>query len=156
MIEIFTSKTQIPSDLEVIIDNDAFFRMSGRIYDNHFVRNLLSSIDGAGYISTNMFKSRFYPHAATPRKFLSMGTKTLLNIMGYSDKCFTLVECGNNVLQLLPELSRIVEGYVLWENWYISLDEDWECAFKYQDQIFSSALSFINYLKEEADNVIYS
>ena len=151
MIEVFTSKDQIPLGLEVVLDNDAFFRMSGKIYDNDFVRNLLNSVDGAGYISTDVFKSRFYPHAATPRKFLSMGTKTLLNIMGCDTKCFTLAECGNNALQLLPELSKLVDGYVLWSNWYISLDEDWECSFRYKGNIFSSTLFFIKYLKEEAD-----
>ena len=37
--------------------------------------------------------------------------KTLLNIIQHPDKCFSVCECGNNVLSLLP---LITEGNIYW------------------------------------------
>jgi hypothetical protein len=100
MLNIYTDKSKIPSNLEYIHDNDGFFpenRLQGTDMDKHIVE----TIDIGKYVDGGKFIDRL--GNATSIGFLSMSSKTLLNIVNNTDKVFNGVEMGADAIILLIE-----------------------------------------------------
>lgn len=108
MITIFKNKLDIPNNMEYIELNDLFFNQNTTALIDKRAEKFIETIDGAKLIGKYKILSRFDDVAIDIDK-LSVGCKTVLNVLYYPDKVFCLKECGNNALEILYNLEK---GYV--------------------------------------------
>ena len=108
MITIFKNKLDIPNNMEYIELNDLFFNQNTTALIDKRAEKSIETIDGAKLIGKYKILSRFDDVAIDIDK-LSVGCKTVLNVLYYPDKVFCLKECGNNALEILYNLEK---GYV--------------------------------------------
>lgn len=149
MLTVYVRKDEVPEDLQIIVYNDAYFNNHTFIGNTPLERKILKSIDGAEYINSKVFKSRFVTEGNIPKKFLSTGSKTLINIINHPEICFITKECGNNALNFLPEISQKCSGSILMENWLFSCNENYACDFCYKGKKYQRIVEFIKAVKEE-------
>lgn len=98
------SKTVPPFD--VVIDNDTYFDGHTELDPGERCADVLRVIDIAAYNSPATFIGRDATLGALYKTHLSTGTKTLLNILNYPDKCFSTVECGYNAISYMLNFSQ--------------------------------------------------
>jgi hypothetical protein len=100
MINIYTDKSKIPSNMEYIHDNDVFF-MKNCVNDTKLNRLIIKEIDEAEYCS----KIKFIDRSDNPLYIdcLSMGSKILINAGNNLDKVFNACELGENALNFALE-----------------------------------------------------
>lgn len=108
MITVFKNKLDIPNNMEYIELNDLFFNQNTTALIDRRAEKFIETIDGAKLIGKYKILSRFDDVAIDIDK-LSVGCKTVLNVLYYPDKVFCLKECGNNALEILYNLEK---GYV--------------------------------------------
>lgn len=108
MITIFKNKLDIPNNMEYIELNDLFFNQNTTALIDRRAEKFIETIDGAKLIGKYKILSKFDDVAIDIDK-LSVGCKTVLNVLYYPDKVFCLKECGNNALEILYNLEK---GYV--------------------------------------------
>ena len=108
MITVFKNKLDIPNNMEYIELNDLFFNQNTTTLIDRRAEKFIETIDGAKLIGKYKILSRFDDVAIDIDK-LSVGCKTVLNVLYYPDKVFCLKECGNNALEILYNLEK---GYV--------------------------------------------
>ncbi len=122
---VYTDKKDIEnSGKDLVMINDLFFNYDTVLEDSELVRFILSTIDKASYNSSLTFIGRTKELGALNKNMLSTGTKTLLNIIQHPDKCFSVCECGNNALSLLP---LITEGSIYWSIPVVAYNGDSAC-----------------------------
>ena len=100
MITIFKDKQDIAQNMEYVELNDLFFNQNTVMKIDEQAEKIIETIDDAKLIDKYRIKSRFDDIAIDIDR-LSVGCKTVLNVLYYQDKVFCLKECGNNVLELL-------------------------------------------------------
>jgi len=95
MLNIYTKKELLPLPLEQDF-NETFFQTS-MTFDllNKDDFNIIEKIDNATLISGEDFRT---PFGVTKIENLSTGCKTVLNALHNPDRCFNLVECGDNAV----------------------------------------------------------
>ena len=120
MITIFKDKKDIPQDMEYVELNDLFFNQNTVSMIDERAEKIIKIIDDARLIGKYKICSRF-DEIALDIDRLSVGCKTVLNVLYYPDKVFCLKECGNNALEILYGL---VDGYVYSEYALIPFDMD--------------------------------
>lgn len=109
---VYMNKENIVRDgKKLIMVNDLFFDSETNLKDIEIVRKILNIIDKAKYNSELTFIGRTEGLGALNKSMLSTGTKTLLNVLSHPDYCFSVCECSNNALSLLP---LITEGSIYW------------------------------------------
>lgn len=123
-LKIYMAKSDIPEEVRLIEINDTFFDVMTSLSDTPLVRKILSEIDNAQYASPLTFVGRNPEWGQLNKSMLSTGAKTLLNIIGHPDKCFNVCECGNNALQLIPEIKA---GNIYWQDPIVAYAGDGEC-----------------------------
>ena len=146
-LHVYTELTGKPSDIPFIDYNDIFFN-SVALRDDSITRTILEVIDKAKYNSANTVIGRDPTLGALNKNCLSTGCKTLLNILYNPDKCFDLLECGTNVLELLPIIKN---GNVYWRYpivCFCSYD-DVECDIETDNKHFDSFRDFLDYVREQ-------
>lgn len=120
MITIYKNKQDIPSDKEYIELNDIFFNQrTVNWLDNRAVK-IIEQIDGAKQISKYKIESKFNSVVLDIDR-LSTGCKTVLNVLHFPDKFFSMKECGDNALNVLYNLK---DGAVYSDYSMISFDFD--------------------------------
>lgn len=142
-LNIYTDKSKIPSNITLIDDNETFFDGFTLLKDCEFVKAVLHNVEKAEYINTECFLGRIKDIGSLNKSCLSTGTKTIINL--YSNPkgyCFNLCECGNNVLQFLPQ---VTEGHVLFEIPVIALDsfEDESCDIMFEGTHYTNIYDFL-------------
>ena len=120
MITIFKDKKDIPQDMEYIELNDLFFNQNTVSKIDERAGKVIAAIDEARLISKYKISSRFNEVTLDIDR-LSVGCKTVLNVLYSPDKVFCLKECGNNALEVLYSLE---DGYVYSEYALIPFDMD--------------------------------
>lgn len=110
------------------------------------VSDILSVVDKAKYSSDLTFIGRTKELGALNKSMLSTGTKTLLNIINYPDRCFNVVECGNNALQFIP---RLAEGHILWELPVVVCRDRFECDIDYRGRHYVDFHEFLAQVERE-------
>ena len=147
-LHIYTSVDRIPSDLQYIRVNDVFFDSNTLLPKNKLCDLVLSTVDHAVYNSDLTFISRTKELGALNKSMLSTGTKTFLNILCSPDTyCFDVLECGSNVLQLIPFLK---DGYIIWEiHLLLSVPYDKCDIFLDDEKHFTSFKDLLLDIKEE-------
>lgn len=149
MLTIYRTVEEIPSGIKLVRDNDAYFNAKSKLLDTELVKYILGRIDGAEYVSEYIFCSKNKKVGNLNKIYLSTGTKTLLNIINSDNVCFDLIECGINVLDLIPEFSLKVNGSVLWSNCFYPFEKDCDCDILYRGMKFSRTFDFMRALMEE-------
>ena len=103
-------------------------------------------VDMAKYNSDLTFIGRTKELGALNKSMLSTGTKTLLNIIAYPNRCFNVVECGSNAPQFIP---RITEGYILWELPVTVCRDRPKCDIDYRGRHYTDFLEFLAQVERE-------
>lgn len=144
-LTIYTKKSEIPKEIMFIDYNDLFFE-SVNLEDNELTKKILLEIDKAKYNSSLTFIGRDSGIGALNKSNLSTGSKTLLNIVANKDKCFSVSECGQNALALIP---YIRDGYILWEVPVLHyLGECEQCDIKIDGKEFKNFDEFLSYIMD--------
>ncbi len=100
MITIFKDRKDIPQDKEYVELNDVFFNQKTAAKLDGRADRIIEEIDGSKLLGRFRIQSRF-DDAVLDVDRLSVGCKTVLNVLYYPDKVFCLKECGNNALELI-------------------------------------------------------
>ena len=100
MITIFKDRKDIPQDKEYVELNDVFFNQNTAARLDGRADRIIEEIDGSKLLGRFRIQSRF-DDAVLDVDRLSVGCKTVLNVLYYPDKVFCLKECGNNALELI-------------------------------------------------------
>lgn len=108
MITIYKNLKDIPKDMEYIELNDVYFNQNTALKLDEKAEEIIKIIDGAKLISQFKIQSKFNDIVLDVDK-LSVGCKTVLNVMYNLDKVFCIKECGNNALEILYAFEK---GYV--------------------------------------------
>lgn len=143
-LNIYTSINNIPKDLSIISYNDKFFNsvpLSNDIISSH----IMKKIDNAVYESENTFIGRDSKLGSLNKEHLSTGCKTLLNVIQHPDKCFDIIECGQNVLALIP---MIKNGNILWKNPTLHYVGDSDCDIVIDGKHFTEFRKFLSYIMD--------
>ena len=146
-LNVYTSIEQIPAGINIIRSNDAVFNGATLLRNSELSNRILSSIDNAKFYSKDSFVSS--TGVLLSRDRLSTGTKTLLNILEFPDKCFDVIECGNNALSLLCLFN---EGNILWRIPVALCSGDPACDIILSNsKHFVKFYDFLNYCRYELD-----
>lgn len=105
VITIFKNKNDIPQDVEYIELNDIYFNQNTARKLDDRAPEIIGIIDEAKLISQYKICSKFNDIVLDVDK-LSVGCKTVLNVLYNPDKVFCLKECGNNALEVLYKLEE--------------------------------------------------
>ena len=152
MLTICRTIAEIPADMRYVKDNDAFFDAKSKLLDTDLVRYIMNQIDGASYVSEIIFCSRNKELGGLNKSCLSTGTKTLLNVINSANVCFDVIECGINVLDLIPKVSLEVNGNIFWKDCYYPFEADCDCDIVYKGKRFNRIFDFMRELMEENEN----
>ena len=114
MITIFKNKNDIPEDMKYIELNDIYFNQNTASQLDNKAEKIIEIIDGSKLISKYKIRSKFNDIILDIDK-LSVGCKTVLNVIYNPDKVFCLKECGNNALAVLYSLpsGNVYSDYAL-------------------------------------------
>ena len=114
MITIFKEKKYIPQNMEYVELNDVFFNQNTASVLDERAENVIKQIDESKLLSKYRIRSRFDDIILDIDK-LSVGCKTVLNVLYYPNKVFCLKECGNNALEVLYNLNagNVYSDYAL-------------------------------------------
>lgn len=138
---VYTNKKDVEdSGRDLVMINDLFFDFETVLDDSDLVRLILSTIDKASYNSSLTFIGRTKELGALNKNMLSTGTKTLLNIIQHPNKCFSVCECGNNVLSLLP---LITEGSIYWSIPVVAYNGDSACDIICNNKEYKNFYEFL-------------
>ena len=142
---IYTSAQDVPGYLGRVINyNDLYF--DGQVLeDTILIRKVLAAVDKAEYVSSTMILGRDRDLGALNKSCLGTGCKALLNIILSPSKCFDVIECGVNVLQLLP---LITTGHVLWREPALPRVIIQDCDIKYKDIVYHNFIDFLDKAEE--------
>lgn len=143
-LTVYTNKKDVPKNLQIIDYNDIYFS-SYPLKNDLITGKILQEVDSAKYGGFNYFIGRDEDLGKLNKDCLSTGCKTLLNVYYNKDKCFNVIECGYNVLELLY---LVTSGYILWE--YPSIfcaEKDKDCDIIYNGKHYNKFNSFVKELE---------
>lgn len=143
---IYTQKEQIPKSVKYINYNDKFFA-SVELNDNTLTKNVLCKIDKATYNSKDTFTGRDKSLGALNKNLLSTGCKTILNIVSNPDKCFDVIECGQNAINCL---TMIHQGHILWTYPVLITGIDSKCDIEIHGKKFKNIMDLADYFEQLA------
>jgi len=143
-LRIYRSEEEMPENMDLVDYNDIFFDGT-ELKGTDMVRCILKEIDKAEYASEDTFIGRDRTLGKINKQHLSTGCKTLLNVVQNPDKCFDVIECGQNVLSLLH---YIKEGNILWKNPILHFVGDAECDIEIDDKRFTDFRKFLSYIMD--------
>lgn len=138
---IYTSVQEVPDHLGRVINYNNLYFDGQDLEDTPLVRKVLEAVDQAEYISPAMILGRDKDLGALNKSCLSTGCKTLLNIISSPLKCFDVIECGVNVLQLLP---LVTSDHVLWREPALPRVMIQNCDITYQGIVYHNFIDFLD------------
>ena len=141
-LRIYTDKKEIPPNIKFVDYNDMFFN-GGILQSDKISKLVMQKIDGAEYGTENTFIGRDKSLGKLNKEHLSTGCKTLLNIVANPDKCFDVIECGPNALQLLP---LIKDGNIYWNVPVLHYVGNADCDIRIHDKHFTDFREFLGYI----------
>lgn len=137
--------------LDIIDSSDNYF-INTILRDDEFTHKVLRFIDQARRVDDVRFEGRSSSFGPLDKSHLSTGTKTILNIAQHPDKCFNVVECGDNALNMLRYLHS---GMVYWEYPIFCLDDEdgiddvSSCDFVYRNERYTDVNDFLEVIENE-------
>ncbi len=152
-LRIYSERHKPPDNVKVVRFNDAYFNRNSKIIDTEFVRFILHEIDKVSYLSEDTFIGRNEALGGLYKESLSTGTKTLLNIIQHTKECFDVLECGNNVLRIIPSIK---EGCIYWGIPIVTYFGNGLCDIDYGDEHFFNFYDFLDFVTEEGNSCVES
>lgn len=143
-LNIYTLKEDIPGNVDYVRGNDLFFD-SYTLKDDDITKTVLMDIDKAEYHSPTTFIGRDTGLGALNKNLLSTGCKTVLNVIYNPDKCFDVIECGQNALSLIR---YIRQGNILWKYPVLFRNFDSVCDIDMYGRKFTDFREFIHYIDD--------
>ena len=147
-LNLYTSIEDVPKDLKLVNYNDAFFAIHTSLNNSEFEKRVLRDIDKTTYVSEEVFIGRTKSFGGLYKNYLSTGCKALLNIEknpeGY---CFDLLECGQNVLNMLKYLNK--GNVLLRSKILIPRGKDLECNIVYKGVKYNNLKELCKTLSKE-------
>ena len=70
----------------------------------------------------------------------------MLNILNYPNVCFDVIECGDNVLELLP---YVKDGHILWKDCICAYDGDEDSDIIYKGKHYVDFCKFMQDVFDE-------
>ena len=148
-LTIYTNRARVPNNIPIIDNNESFFNHIS-LSKTETESFILDYIDSAKYLDRSHVSGKF--STCYPISELSTGCKTLLNILNTKDRCFNVVECGNNALECL---FSITDGYILLEMPAIMYSLDTEiCDVIYNNKHYNNVYDVLVALEEGVLNGI--
>lgn len=147
-LNIYRKREEVPEGMKIVDVNDGFFDADTMLEDTELVREILQRIDKAEYNTEAVFNSRSDKFKYLNKACLSTGTKTLLNIISHPDRCFNVIECGNNALEILPQ---ITEGNILFEYPVVAFSGKGTCDIMYRGKHYVDFYEFLQQVYEEEE-----
>lgn len=141
-LHIYTKKSEVPKNLKLILNNDRFFDSRTSLDTSELCTDILKTVDEAIYASPTSFIGREKHLSGLNKNCLSTGTKTLLNIISNPDLCFTVVECGQNALDFLPQIR---DGHILWEMPVLAYAGEEDCDIEFKGKRYTNFYDLLNY-----------
>lgn len=142
MITVYNSIDSIPNSIKLIRDNDVYFDAKSKLLNTDLVKKILKKIEDAEYVSEDVFIGRNRKIGGLYKENLSTGIKTLINIINHEDVCFDVIECGDNVLELIPTLSCKVNGVILWKHCMYPFENNYKCEIQFNGKKINRAFDF--------------
>lgn len=141
-LHVYTKKSDIENaGLELITLNDMYFDYDTDLVDSELVQLILSTVDRAEYNGSFTFIGRSKSLGALNKCMLSTGTKTLLNVIAHTDKCFDVCECGDNALSILPEIKS---GNIYWRIPAVACCNITDCDIIYNGKQYTDFYKFLD------------
>lgn len=134
--------------VKIIDSNDAYFDLYTKLKNTSLIQYILQNVDDAKYCTSSSFTSAGYGGISVPISCLSTGTKTLLNIIEHPDECFSLSECGQNALRVLPVIK---DGNAFCPDLGVALRENSDCDILCDGIRYTKFLDLLNYVRYQAN-----
>ena len=103
MITIFKNKKDIPDDMHYVELKDVYFNQNTVSVLDDRAGAIVEKIDASRLIGKYKIESKFNG-VTLDIDCLSTGCKTVLNVLYFPEKVFSLKECGDNALEVLYSL----------------------------------------------------
>ena len=105
-------------------------------------------MEGCKYKNDKSFISKFTGEVVISR-YLSTGSKTVLNIKNFPEKCFYTVECGANAEQFI--FDNIVDGNIILNYYTVAKIKEGQ-EYSINNIVVSTNKEFRRIMHEFADN----
>lgn len=138
-LHIYLDKKDIPTGLSLIRENDVFFNGMTYLQNDEVTCKILHDIDDAVYHSKDTIIGKKRSLGALNKSYLSTGVKTILNIKEHPEKCFSLLESGNNVLKLLHLLT---EGHAFLDGRVCISGKRFPCDKEFDGRLYTDFIEF--------------
>lgn len=138
-LHVYLRREDVPVGMNIIEENDAFFDGMTLLQKDAVTESVLRDIDGAEYNSQDTFIGREQWLGALNKSYLSTGAKTILNIKEYPERCFSVIECGNNALK---ELSLLHDGHVFFAGRVCASGKELPCDIEMNGKRYDDFIEF--------------
>lgn len=126
--------------VEVIRNTTKYFDENLRLLDTENVRDIMMSIDGAGYLNESTFQNNKPPVCSCDRRYLSSGCKAVLCLELCKDKCFMHTACGANAVY---RMLRMTSGHMIYVGAQWMPEYGNSCDIVYRGRKFKNIKSFL-------------
>lgn len=148
-LNVYLKKEDVPENIRVVEQNDKYFNLNTPLMDDNTTKEFLK-LDGSVYNSPDTFIPREQKLGAMYRENICTGVKTVLNVHSHPEDCFSLLECGENILEKMYLLTR---GNVLWPGRLCIVIENEECDIMMQGKHYMKYKKFLDALFYELQEV---
>lgn len=138
-LHVYLDKKDIPAGLSLIRENDVFFNGMTCLQNDDVTCRILHDIDDAVYNSKDTIIGKKRSLGALNKSYLSTGAKTILNVKEHPERCFSLLECGNNALKLLHLLT---EGHVFLDGRLCISGKRFSCDIEFGGKLYTDFIEF--------------
>lgn len=144
---LYDSYDEVPVGVEIIKENDIFFNRYSDLRNEEFILRVLKDIEQCERVSDERAISlRVGEGVPIYLSELSTGGKTAINTYEYPDKCFDLLECGDNATWII--LSGIRNGNVVGFVGSVTVDEGLECDVIYHGKQCKTVGELLDWMYE--------
>ena len=105
MLTIYKNIKDIPNNMEYIELNDIFFNQNTVLKLDEKAETIMAQLEDVKQVSQFKIASKFND-VILDIDCLSSGCKTVLNIVYFPNKVFSIKECGDNAIELLYQLNQ--------------------------------------------------
>lgn len=105
MITIYKNRKNIPIEKEYVELNDVYFNKNTVMKLDERAKDIIERVDGSILVSKFKIESKFNG-VILDIDHLSTGCKTILNVLYFPEKVFSIKECGENALEILYNLQQ--------------------------------------------------
>ena len=153
-LRVFNSEKEVEEfGLSVVKDNEKFFSLNVLLPNTEVSKIILSVIEKAKLVDAGGAIYMDRNGVILPVSHLTYGTKVLMNILSFPDKCFSVGGCDDRTLSML---SMFKEGNIVLD-YPTALPLTWEvyqvaCDIMYEGRHFSKITHLFNYEMENIKN----